>query len=92
MVLLRMVISFWGLHEYCRQKRAMGPFVTIAHVIAHCSVTVHCTNILCCILYVVPCALKQRVLIDFPVPVNMQYSFMFYYINFIFWNFSCKFE
>ena len=39
-VLSRMVISFLGLHEYCGEKRAMGPFVTIAHVIAHCSVTV----------------------------------------------------
>ena len=40
MALSRMVISFLGLHEYCGEKRAMGPFVTIAHVIAHCSVTV----------------------------------------------------
>ena len=49
---------FGALHEYCRKKRAMGPFVTIEHVIAHCRstmFTVHTFYIVSCEL--VPCIL-----------------------------------
>ena len=49
---------FGALHEYCRKKRAMGPFVTIEHVIAHCRAivfTVHTFYIVSCEL--VPCIL-----------------------------------